>query len=141
MMRVTDLALMFFASVATMNMAHAKTNPACLDHLGGSASDMLCYRGLTNDIVADNQATYQTLHKSIPAGNPNVKLLDDYMASENEASRFCMLDKQAGTGWKASATPNFANEWDVVYAQCVYEQRLAQNRRLHSLLPDANAGK
>jgi hypothetical protein len=114
--------------------ASASTSPECLKHLGGTGFDVNCYGGLTTDIKADSERIYRQLADSMPRGNANRQLLDEYMSAQTAAEKFCTFEKEAGTGWMPSPSPDTYNMWDGIYAECVYETRKQQNARLRSLL-------
>lgn len=124
------LALALWSSVAG-----AKTDPACLQHLGGGFSDAECYAGLSNDLAADNAQLYKRLHTTIPAGNVHGKLLDEYMAARNESLKFCELQRNAGAQWKSK---HDGSMFPALYEQCVYDMRNEQNKFLKGLLEMAN---
>lgn len=119
--------------------AFAKIDASCLKHLGGTGYDIACFDALTKEVTADTKATYEEIRKTIPQGNENGNLLDAYMKAEDDAERFCRLEKETGTGWLPSPTPGHYNMWDSAYAECVYDQRKLQNKRLHEILNEHNA--
>jgi hypothetical protein len=114
--------------------AMPETNPECLRHLGGTSYDVDCYVGLTKDIQKDSGRVYKQLQNSMPVGNKFRQLLDEYMATQTAAEKFCLLDKEAGTDWKPSPSTDSYNMWDAIYAGCIYNTRKLQNVRLHGLL-------
>jgi hypothetical protein len=139
MLTINRFLLIFPLLVAVSDVALGKTDPSCLKHLGGTGYDIACYDGLTKDILLDSNTTYEKIKRTIPAGNRNAKLLDEYMKSQDDSERFCALNKEAGTKWESSPTPGHYNMWDSVYAECAYEQRRIQNKRLHEILKTYNA--
>ncbi|MHB9835356.1 hypothetical protein Q8F57_010995 [Paraburkholderia terrae] len=133
-MPLTERLGLVFLLLPLSVSASAGTNPECLKHLGGTGFDVNCYGGLTTDIKADSERIYRKLADSMPQGNANRKLLDEYMSAQAAAEKFCVLEKEAGTNWMPSPSPNTYNMWDGIYAECVYETRKQQNARLRSLL-------
>jgi len=133
MRRTSAAALFFLLSLASVS-AISKTEPDCLNHLGGTSYDVDCYGGLTKDIEGDSERVYRQLRKTIPVSSKFRQLLDEYMATQNAAEKFCLLDKEAGTDWEPSPSTDSYNMWDGIYAGCIYNMRKAQNARLRSLL-------
>jgi hypothetical protein len=122
--------LLLSASTATF----AQVDESCLKHLGGTSYDVACFDALRKEVAEDSQSTYEEIRKTIPQGNGNRDLLDAYMKAEDDAERFCRLEKETGTGWLPSPTPGHENMWDAAYAECIYDQRKQQNKRLHEIL-------
>ncbi len=120
------IALASFSGIAT-----AKTDPACLKHLGGGYSDAQCYQGLGVDVVAKNKHLYKSILKTIPADNIHVKLLDKYMTAQDQGIKYCELQRNAGAKWK---TEHDGSMFPAIYEQCVYELRMKQNKFLENLL-------
>jgi hypothetical protein len=132
----TSSRLFFLVAVAIWySAATARTNPDCLNHLGGGFSDAECYAGLSNDLVLDNKKLYVKLRSTIPADNVHVKLLDDYMKAQDESIKYCNLQRNAGGKWK---TDHDGSMFPAIYAQCAYEFRKAQNAFLKNALEMAN---
>jgi len=135
-MHLTSRYLISLASfIVLTSMAVAKTNPACLKHLGGGYGDAECYHGLSADITADNDKLYRNLRATIPLGNAHQKLLNDYMASQNDAIKYCELQRNAGAQWKAE---HDGSMFPALYEQCVYNIRKTQSTFLQDLLKMAN---
>jgi hypothetical protein len=124
------VALAIWSCVAT-----AKTDPQCLQHLGGGFSDAECYSGLSNDLVASSKQLYGKLRATIPTGNVHIKLLDDYMTAQDGAVKFCNLQRNAGANWK---TEHDGSMFPAIYEQCIYEFLKAQNEFLKNALEMAN---
>lgn len=133
-MRLINFFVPFCLFFLAGTSAISKTNPECLQHLGGTSYDVDCYIGLTKDIQNDSERVYKQLRDSIPVGSNFHQLLDEYMASQTAAEKFCLLDKEAGTDWEPSSSTDSYNMWDAIYAGCIYNTRKLQNIRLHSLL-------
>jgi hypothetical protein len=119
------------------------TNPECLNHLGGGMSDVECYNGLANGIVAKNKALYAELLKTIPKHNQYAPLLSGYMKHVNESIKYCELARQSMNQWVTiDDTPTVEphHDYDVQYYECVYEARKGQATYLKLLL-DLEQGK
>lgn len=111
--------------------ATAKTDPACLKHLGGGDGDAECYSGLRQDLVVENMNLYRSLRATIPAGNVHAKLLDSYMAAQDEAVKYCELPRNAGAKWE---TEHDGSMFPALYEECIYDMRETQNKFLKNLL-------
>lgn len=135
MLRINYRNLIIAVVAIWTSSATAKTDPVCLQHLGGGFSDAECYSGLSNDLVEKNKQLYGKLRATIPTGNVHAKLLDDYMATQNESVKYCNLQRNAGAAWKAE---HDGSMFPAIYEQCVYELRKAQNAFLKSALEMAN---
>lgn len=123
---VTCLVSIFMLSGA----ASAKTSSDCLKHLGGGYGDALCYRALSIDLLAENEKLYRSVRATIPARNDHATLLDQYVIAESSATKFCNLQRDAGSKWEKSPDGSM---FPAIYEQCVYETRVAQNKFLRSL--------
>lgn len=116
------------------NWVFAATNPECLEHLGGGYSDAECFAGLRIDIVRDNKKLYDQIASKIPGGNAHKRLLDQYMAAQDNAVKFCQLQRDAGSRWETNPAGSM---YPALYQQCVYELRKEQNRFLRGLSQQA----
>lgn len=123
---VVLLALSWSCSAAS-----AQSDIDCLKHLGGGYGDTLCYGQLSADLVKRNHDIYAKLRVKIPKGNPHAKLLDAYMVAQDNALKFCELQRDAGAGWEKSPDGSM---YPALYAGCVYAVRKAQNSFLADLL-------
>jgi len=109
----------------------AKSDPECLQHLGGGYADTLCYGDLSADLAKDNKRIYEKVRAKIPIGNPHTKLLDAYMASQDGALKFCELQRDAGAGWASNPDGSM---YPALYAECGYDLHKSQNAFLTALL-------
>ena len=124
------------------SMAFADTDPECLNHLGGGMSDVQCYAGLMNDIMAKNKTAYADLARTIPKNNRYAALLRGYMHRVDENIKDCELARQAMNQWATvDDTPTMTphHDYDVMYYQCGYETRKRQAEYL-KLLWDLDHG-
>lgn len=112
-------------------VAWSKTDPECLKHLGGGYADTECYSGLRRDIEAQNQQVSSRIRVEIPTGNAHLTLLDSYMRTQDEALKFCELQRDASAKW--SSNPD-GSMYPALYEQCAFEQRKIQNKFLSDLL-------
>ena len=130
-MHNTSLSLFIACSLIGLCVnADAKTDPECLKHLGGGYSDTECFSGLRTQFVADNDKLYKKIRSRIPRGNPHATTLDAYMTAQNDAVKYCTLQRDAGAGWQEN--PN-GTMHPALYEQCVYELRKSQNKFLNDL--------
>lgn len=119
-------------SVAILSsLAVAKTNPECLNHLGGGYGDAECYQGLSADIAAENKRLYKSIKATIPAKNGHAMLLDEYMKAQDDSIRYCELQRDSGDGWD---TKHDGSMYPAIYQQCIYDGRKAQNEFLKNIL-------
>ncbi|SMG46500.1 hypothetical protein [Paraburkholderia susongensis] len=119
-------------SVAILSkMAVSKTNPECLEHLGGGYGDAECYQGLSVDIAVENKRLYKSIRASIPANNVHTILLDEYMKAQDDSIRYCELQRDSGDGWE---TKHDGSMYPAIYQQCIYDARKAQNKFLNNIL-------
>lgn len=115
--------------------ASAKTDSECLKHLGGGFSDAECFAGLRADVVEQNELLYKKIRAKVPAGNEHAKVLDAYMAAQDDGVKFCELQRDAGAGWETNPDGSM---YTALYEQCVFDLRKVQNRFLADLLTMAN---
>ncbi|RKF46083.1 hypothetical protein BCY88_25735 [Paraburkholderia fungorum] len=115
--------------------ASAKTDPECLKHLGGGFSDAECFAGLRVNIVEENKLLYKKIRAKVPVGNEHAKVLDAYMAAQDNAEKFCELQRDAGAGWETNPDGSM---YTALYERCVFELRTVQNKFLMNLLTMAN---
>ena len=113
------------------NVASATSTPECLKHLGGGYGDTICYGDLSANLANDNKRIYAKVRAKIPTGNPHAKLLDAYMSAQDNALKFCDLQRDAGAGWEKSPDGSM---YPALYAECVYNVRKSQNEFLADLL-------
>lgn len=111
--------------------AAEQTDASCLQHLGGGYGDALCYSALSREFLAKNKKLYSEIRGTIPKGNPHAKLLDDYVAAQDGAVRYCELRRNAGAGWQVN---HDGSMFPALYEQCVYDLRNAENQFLESVL-------
>lgn len=111
--------------------AVAKTDSACLDHLGGGYGDTECYHGLSRDLETENKQLYKSIKATIPVGNVHAKLLTEYMASRDEAIKYCPLQRDAGAKWDTNPDGSM---YPAMYEQCIYDIRNTENKFLKDLL-------
>ncbi|TDN62570.1 hypothetical protein [Paraburkholderia sp. BL10I2N1] len=131
-MLLTSPRLICLASLAILSgAAAAKTNPDCLKHLGGGYGDAECYHGLSVDIAAENNRLYKSIRVTIPAENVHTKLLDEYMKAQDDAIKYCELQRDSGDGWKAE---HDGSMFPAIFEQCIYDARKAQNKFLKDIL-------
>jgi hypothetical protein len=107
------------------------SDSVCLQHLGGGYGDVVCYSGLQKKLVADNKILYKKLRATIPKGNINAKLLDEYMAAQNASVKYCELPRNAGAEWE---TEHGGSMFPALQAECIYNLRKAQNEFLKDVL-------
>ncbi len=117
------------------NCASAKTDPECLKHLGGGFSDAQCFAGLRADVVAGNRTLYKKIRAKIPVGNGHARMLDAYMAAQDNGVKFCELQRDAGAGWESNPDGSM---YPALYEECVLGLRKAQNQFLTDLATMAN---
>ncbi|WP_321881579.1 hypothetical protein [Paraburkholderia bannensis] len=108
-----------------------KTDPECLRHLGGGYADAECYSGLRQEVEAQNQQLYTRIRGQIPAGNSHLALLDSYMRAQDEALKFCELQRDSSAKWNSDPDGSM---YPALYEQCAYEHRKIQNKFLTDLL-------
>jgi hypothetical protein len=120
----------FVIGLIFSSLACAKTDPECLKHLGGGFSDAECYSGLRQDIEAANQQIYVRIRAGMPAGNSHLALLDGYMRAQDDALKFCELQRDASARWEHQPDGSM---YPALYEQCAYEQRTVQNKFLNDL--------
>lgn len=111
--------------------AAEKPDGNCLQHLGGGYGDALCYSALSAEFIAKNKKLYNEIRDTIPKGNPHAKLLDDYIAAQNDAIKYCELPRNAGAGWQVS---HDGSMFPALYEQCLYDLRKAENQFLKNVL-------
>lgn len=104
---------------------------SCLQHLGGGYGDALCYSALSADFAVKNKKLYDDIGATIPKGNPHSKLLDDYVAAQDGAVKYCELPRNAGAGWQVK---HDGSMFPALYEECVYDLRKAENTFLRSIL-------
>ncbi len=113
------------------NVVMAKPDQECLKHLGGGYGDALCYGNLSADLARNNKKIYENVRAKIPVANSHAKLLDAYMSAQDNALKFCELQRDAGAGWERSLDGSM---FPALYGECVYNVRKAQNKFLTDLL-------
>lgn len=109
----------------------SKTDAECLKHLGGGYSDAECYAGLRHDLEAANQQLYSRIRASMPAGNVHLMQLDSYMHAQDNALKFCELQRDAGVDWQSNPD---GSVYPALYEQCAYEMRTIEGKFLNDLL-------
>lgn len=127
----TSILFLSILLVGSLGTARAKTDPACLKHLGGGYSDTECYSGMSIELVSQNERLYKRLRATIPPGNVHAKLLDEYMQTEDYSLKYCELQRNAGVKWE---TKHDGSMYPALYEQCVYELRKSQHKFLSNLL-------
>lgn len=137
-MRVTKTAACVIMSLS--GICHASTNPECLKHLGGAFGDVECFNGLSSDLKQENRKIVESVAATIPNGNRNKRLLDEYLRNQAKARKFCELSRQSMTNWVREAVtvnPRY-HDYDVAYYECVYVLLEQENKFLKSLFKNAN---
>ncbi|MFL9966647.1 hypothetical protein PQR02_37950 [Paraburkholderia sediminicola] len=131
-MPLTSQSILFcFLFAGLCNAVSADADSSCLQHLGGGYEDTICYGNLSTSLTKDNKRIYAKVHAEIPTGNPHAKLLEAYMAAQDNALKFCELPRDAGAGWEQSPEGSM---YPALYAECVYDVRKSQNAFLTDLL-------
>jgi hypothetical protein len=123
--------LLCAALLGLCKVASGKSDPECLKHVGGGYGDAICYGDLSTDLVAENHRIYTKIHAKIPTGDVHAKLLDSYMSNQDDAVKFCELQRDAGAGWETNPEGSM---YPALYAGCAYDMRKAQNTFLLDLL-------
>lgn len=127
-------------AMATAGLCHASTDPECLKHLGGAFGDVECFSGLSSDLKQENRKLVGSVAATIPKGNRNKRLLDEYLRNQVNAKNFCELSRQSLTNWisePVTVNPRY-HDYDVAYYECVYVLLEHENKFLKSLLKNAN---
>jgi hypothetical protein len=116
------------------NAKAAETNPDCLSHLGGGASDIACYDELAGQLQKENIETYRRLKNIIPQ-NKNQRLLSQYMLYQDQGLKFCVLKRDAENHWDFKADEKMSEHhyYDVIKYECIYDLRLRQRNFLANL--------
>jgi len=128
--RITGFIAFAFAIFWISSSVNAKSGDECLNHLGGGYGDVICYNGLSSDLVSDSRSLYKNIKNRIPKKNPESDLLDKYMAAQDNSVQFCKLKRDAGTEWKESPDGSM---YPMLYAKCIYDLRKAQNLFLQDI--------
>lgn len=131
-MRLIKLALFLLFPV----VAFADTDPECLNHLGGAFAGVECYNGLAVALQEENDSLAKQILKKIPRTSGDALLLRTYIRSVNNNKKFCDLQKNSYADWKIerpSINPRYY-DYDVVYFECIYDQKLEQNRFFKKIL-------
>ena len=120
-------------------MASAATDPECLKHLGGALSGAECFIGLSNDLKANNKEVVEKIIATIPKGNKNRTVLQNYMRAQASANQYCELARQSATVWidEKRGPKAMYNQPDVIYLQCIYDNLEHQNKFLKDVLKNA----
>lgn len=130
------------AACVAMTMAdlcHASTDPECLKHLGGAFGDVECFNGLSSDLKQENTKLVESIAATIPNGNRNKRLLDEYLRNQVTALNFCELSRQSLSSWlrePATVNPRY-HDYDVAYYECAHLLLRQENNFLKTLLKNA----
>jgi hypothetical protein len=138
MMRSIKIAACAVVSISSL--CHASTDPECLKHLGGAFGDVECFNGLSNDLKQENRKLAGNVASTIPKGNRNKILLEQYLNNQVNAQNFCELSRASMTSWVREAVtvnPRY-HDYDVAYYECVYGLLAQENKFLKSLIKNAN---
>lgn len=122
------------------SLCHASTDPECLKHLGGAFGDVECFNGLSNDLKQENRKLAGNVASTIPKGNRNKILLEQYLKNQVNAQNFCELSRASMTSWvreAATVNPRY-HDYDVAYYECVYGLLEQENKFLKSLMKNVN---
>jgi hypothetical protein len=138
MMRAIKIAGCLAMSISSL--CHASTDPECLKHLGGAFGDVECFNGLSNELKQENRKLAENVASTIPRGNRNKILLEQYLKNQSNAQKFCELSRASMTSWVHEAVtvnPRY-HDYDVAYYECVYGLLEQENKFLKSLVKNAN---
>lgn len=122
------------------SLCHASTDPECLKHLGGAFGDVECFNGLSNDLKKENKKLAQNVASTIPKGNRNKILFDQYRKNQVNSQNFCELSRASMTNWVREAktvNPRY-HDYDVAYYECVYGLLEQENKFLKRLIKNIN---
>lgn len=137
-MRAIKIAACVAMSISSLS--HASTDPECLKHLGGAFGDVECFNGLSNDLKQENRKLAKDVTSTIPNGNRNKAILEEYLRNQVKSRNFCELSRESMTNWLHEAVtvnPRY-HDYDVAYYECVYSLLQQENKFLKSLLKNAN---
>ena len=126
------LSLLFFFPTISI----AATDAECLKHLGGAYFGIECYSGLSKGIAAENTILKSKIYESIPKGNEDKILLNQYEYHQAVSKKYCQLTSDSMNNWKRperTANPQ-AYDYDVVYYECVNDILVSENKFLKGLL-------
>ncbi|MBS1140762.1 MAG: hypothetical protein H6R13_2215 [Proteobacteria bacterium] len=126
---------LFIVTLSISCPSFAETDPECIKHLGGAFSGVECYNGLSTDLEIKNRQLVQKLLVAIPKNHSDRSLLKKYETTAKASERFCSLSKNIYAKWQLEANsknPRYF-DYDVVYYECIYNQKLEQNNFLNSL--------
>lgn len=138
MMRTIKIAACVAMSISSL--CHASTDPECLKHLGGAFGDVECFNGLSNDLKKENKTLAQNVASTIPKGNRNKILFDQYRKNQVNSQNFCELSRASMTNWVREAktvNPRY-HDYDVAYYECVYGLLEQENKFLKRLIKNIN---
>ena len=133
-MRIIKGMVVLFLFVSAI--ARAETDADCLKHLGGALSGVECYSGLSTDLSIENNSLLMAIDKTIPIKDGNRNLLRQYMKQQDRLRKYCLLSKNALNQWDAEqreVNPRY-HDYDVVYAECIYDLLKQQNAFLKKVL-------
>jgi hypothetical protein len=82
----------------------------------------------------EKQENLQKIRSTIRKGNAHAKLLDDYMATQDSAVKYCKLRRDAGDGWQFERAGSM---YPVLYEKCIFDLRTAENEFLKDVLETA----
>lgn len=134
------ISLIFITAFPPIVFANEKTDPDCLNHLGGAFSSIECYNGLSKELDSINKSIAKRLLEKTPTANDK-KLLKKYMAFARKGEEFCTIQKSAHANWdfdKMETNPRY-HDYDVVYFECVYNKKKEQNKFLTQTLDYTNS--
>lgn len=137
-MRTIKIAACVAMSISSL--CHASTDPECLKHLGGAFGDVECFNGLSNDLKKENKTLAQNVASTIPKGNRNKILFDQYRKNQVNSQNFCELSRASMTNWVREAktvNPRY-HDYDVAYYECVYGLLEQENKFLKRLIKNIN---
>ena len=126
------ISLIFFLPT----ISNATTDTECLNHLGGAFAGVECYNSLSNELTEENKTLINEIYATIPNGNKNKYLLNQYERHTTHSKKYCQLSRDSLTAWiseKHTINPRYY-DYDVTYYECIYNILDNQNKFLKKYL-------